>query len=114
MHGGLAIAVTVVSFSSGGDPGIGRGFAELLRLDLARVPGIPVHPDGRVVSLGLDPLFHWSLGSLVAEWKTAPPPGGRRISDTESSTHARNGSWSLEPGAQVAGTLNGCPGSGLS
>lgn len=44
MIGGLAIAVTVVSFSSGGDPGIGRGFAELLRLDLARIPGLQVGP----------------------------------------------------------------------
>ncbi len=44
MVGGLAIAVTVVSFSSGGDAGIGRGFAELLRNDLARVPGLAVSP----------------------------------------------------------------------
>src|SRR5689334_8235590 len=44
MLGAAAIAVTVVSFASGGDAGIGRGFAELLRLDLGRVPGISVAP----------------------------------------------------------------------
>jgi hypothetical protein len=43
------------------DPGAGY----VLACSFSRVPGIPAHPDGRVVSLGLDPLLQWSVGSLV-------------------------------------------------
>jgi len=39
------------------------GRAYVLACSFARAPGLPVFPDGRVVSLAPDPLFWWSLGS---------------------------------------------------
>ena len=43
------------------DPGAGY----LLGCSFSRVPGIPILPDGRVISLGPDPLLFWSMGSLT-------------------------------------------------
>jgi hypothetical protein len=43
------------------DPGAGY----VLACSFSRIPGIPILPDGRVISLGPDLLLFWSMGSLV-------------------------------------------------
>jgi hypothetical protein len=47
--------------ASARDPGV----PYVLAASFARAPGLPVHPDGRVLSLARDPLFDWSAGALL-------------------------------------------------